>query len=294
MFASGDHVVDHLVERRPGPGHLEADVEPLGHAKLCQHHVELGRGRIVDLAGAHLRSDVEPVSVRVADDDVTCTDVTGDRGRHHADGPGTGDEHVLSYEVVGEGGVGGISQRIQDAPDGIRDVVGERENVGRRNRHEVCKRSGAIHTDPNRVGAQVTPPGAAVATMATSDVTLSGNPHPRFDAAHLGAEGGYDAHELVTDSHRDRDRAGGPVVPLIDVQVGSAYGDMPDSYQDVVGAGLGGGDILHPQTPLGPRFHQRSHQMITPSSSPTLVNAAMACSMSSRLCAADICVRIRA
>src|SRR4029077_20814078 len=133
------------------------------------------------------------------------------------------------------------------------------------------------------------------------------------ETAHLGTHADHLPHILVPHVHTDRNRLARPLVPLPDVDVGAADGGSADLDQQVVMADL---RFLGPlQNQSGPGFglHQRSHrfrsfvvsrplhgamrcslQASTPSSRPTALKAATARSMCSGVCAALICVRMRA
>ena len=64
------------------------------------------------------------------------------------DWPGTGDQDVFAYEVKGERGVGGVAQGIEDRSDLVADVVGEWEDIRRRQDDEFGERPGPGHPQP--------------------------------------------------------------------------------------------------------------------------------------------------
>jgi hypothetical protein len=55
------------------------------------------------------------------------------------------------------------------------------------------------------------------------------------------------AHELMADNHGNRDRAGRPVVPVEDVEIGAADRGLSDPYQHIVDADGGDRHVLEPQ-----------------------------------------------
>src|SRR6185437_8378005 len=94
-----------------------------------------------------------------------------------------------------------------------------------------------------------------------------------------------------------------PVVPLPDVQVGAADRRLADADQDVVVTDLGLLDARERQARCTFQFGERSHFRIrfrsnqrgmAPCALPTPANAATARSICASVCAALICVRIRA
>src|SRR5262249_6908411 len=143
------------------------------------------------------------------------------------------------------------------------------------------------------VPAQVPLPGAAVPAVATGDVPLAAHPFADLEAGDLAAELCDLPHELVPDHHRNLDGLLRPRVPVPDVDVGAADAGLADLDQHVVGPDLRHRDVLHPDARLGLGLDQRFQRM-TPRARPTLAKAAIARSSCSRVCAADIWVRMRA
>jgi hypothetical protein len=101
------------------------------------------------------------------------------------------------------------------------------------------------------------------------------------------------AHELVAHGHRKGDRVPGPLIPVVDVDVGPANSGLvyPDLY--VVGARYRFWQVFHPDADLGLRLYEGLHA-ITCISRPTFVNASIALSICSGVCAADNWVLMRA
>ena len=122
---------------------------------------------------------------------------------------------------------------------------------------------------------------------------FAGDPLADLEAADVGAELFDLAHELVADDHRHGNRRLRPRVPVEDVQVRAAYRRLPDPDQHLAITGRRLGYVFQPQAGLGLGFDERLHGT-RPIARPTRANASIASSMSLSLCAADICVRIRA
>ena len=96
--------------RKPEPCH-DGRQFFLGH--IDRHHVgDLGRER-------------QPGRVDVGDDDVPRPDVPRHGGRHDADRPGAGDQHVLADEIERQGRMHRIAERIQDGAELVVDVIGQ-------------------------------------------------------------------------------------------------------------------------------------------------------------------------
>ena len=62
-----------------------------------------------------------------------------------------------------------------------------------------------------------------------------------MEVGDVGADGGDFADELMADDHGDGDGLLGPLVPLVNVDVGAADAGLADADQDVVNAKSGSG-----------------------------------------------------
>src|SRR6266516_1903341 len=91
-----------------------------------------------------------------------------------------------------------------------------------RDRHKFGPRTGTIHANALRVRAKMTPPGQAIATVSTGDVSLAHNEIALCKSFHVIADVLDDADKLVADSHRHRNCFLRPCVPVVDVDVRSA------------------------------------------------------------------------
>src|SRR5207253_9327171 len=124
-------------------------------------------------AGTDLQCQVQPIVVQVGHDDMPCADVAAYRRGHDADRPGPGDQHVFPDEVEAQSRMGGVAQRVQDRGDLIGDVIGNLERIEGGDHQELGKCSFAVHADADRVAAQVTPAGAAIAAIPARHVALA-------------------------------------------------------------------------------------------------------------------------
>ena len=172
--------------------------------------------------------------VHVGDDDLSGAAVARDRRGHAADRAGPGDEDVLADEVELEGGVGGVAEGVEAGEDVQRDRGVHGHGVGRRDAEELGEGPGPVDADALRVLAEVPAAGQAVAADPADDVALAVDQVALLEALDGGAHLLDDADELVADHHGRLDRLLGPVVPVVDVDVGAADGGLLDPDQDVV------------------------------------------------------------
>ena len=99
----------------------------------------------------------------------------------------------------------------------------------------------ALHAQAERVRAEMPAAGEAAAAAAADDVTLAAHDLAGPKVRDIGAHLDDLADELVPDDQGHRNRGPGPVVPLVDVQVGSADAGHQDADEHVVDPGFGSG-----------------------------------------------------
>jgi hypothetical protein len=103
-------------------------------------------------------------------------------------------------------------------------------------------------------------PGAGRLGIEVDDVALARDPLADLQPAlHRAADLDDLAGELVAHDHRDRDRLGGPLVPLPDVQVGAADGGAAHADQHVLWARLRHRRLDLPEALLRLGLGQRDH-----------------------------------
>src|SRR6185369_4853910 len=268
----------------------------LGHAQLG-HDVAQILALDVDRARrAHLPRQRKPVVVDVGDDDMTRTDVAGDRGRHDADWARAGDQNVLADQVERQRGVRCVAKRIEDRRQVVRDIVRNLERVESGDHQVFGECALAIDADADGIAAQVTAPGAAVAAEAAGDVAFARYAVADREAAHFLAHVDDLADVLMTDVHRHRNRLARPLVPVPDMHVGAADRCLADAYHHVVVADLGFFHLSQLEARRGFELGECLHRfsLIAPSALPTFAKAAIARSIWSAVCAALIWVRMRA
>jgi len=158
------------------------------------------------------------------------------------------DQHILADHIERQRGVHRVAERVEDGGQVVRDAVGDREGVERRDHQVLGERAGAVDADADRVAAQVAAAGAAVAAVAAGDVAFAGDALADLEALHFRAHAGDDADVLVADVHRHRDGLLRPLIPVPDMDVGAADRGLGDLDQQVVRADLGHRHVGHLQT----------------------------------------------
>ena len=197
--------------------------------------------------------------VSVGDDDVACADEPADRRGHDADRAGAGDEDVFARELERQRAVHGVAERVEARADLVGHPGRQDICVRRGHAHVLGERPGPLHADADRVAAQVTPPGPAVAAMPAGHMTLDSNALPGREAAHLAADLRDRALELMTDDERHRDRLLRPGIPVPDVKIGAADRRVMDPHQEIVRTDRRTRDVLEPDPRLAPALDERAH-----------------------------------
>jgi len=116
-----------------------------------------------------------------------------------------------------------------------------------------------IDSDPFRIPAKVTAAGQAVAAPPADHVPLGTDEVPGPEVHDVRAGRHHLAHKFVADHHRNRDCPARPVVPFVDVKVGSTNPGPQHSNKHIVDAGFGFGNILQGQTGTRRRFNEGFH-----------------------------------
>ena len=202
--------------------------------------------------------------------------IFSNRYRHDANGSRAGDQHVFTDQIERKGRVRRVAQRVENRRHVVADRHRQFEHIEGGYRQVFGERARPVDADADRIHAQMPAAGPAVATDATGDVSFSRDPVTDFEAFDLAAALDDLAAEFMADVHRHRDRVLRPLVPLEDVDVGTADRGPPNLDQHVVVADLRHSDVFHPYAALGLSFNQCFHQVMTPSSCPTSAKAATA------------------
>ncbi len=206
----------------------------------------------------------------------------------------------------------GIAERIEYGAQFAGDALGQRHDVEGRDGQVLRETARAIDADALRFRIEVETAHARRFGIHIDDMAFAGD---ALAEAQVAGDAGADlddfAGEFVPRDHRHGNGLLRPFVPVIDVDVGAADGGVGDADQHIFRPAVGHGCGHFPDAGFGLQlaepFHGRGEcgchagqalQIVThattPNALPTLVKAAMAVSICSKLCAADIWVRMRA
>ncbi len=131
-----------------------------------------------------------------------------------------------------------------------------------RNRYEFSPCTGTIHADALCIRAKMTPPRQTIAAMSTRDVSLAHDEIAPRKALHVITDSINDTSELVTDGHRHWNGFLCPLIPVVDMHVGTADRRFQYPDQHVVAANLWNRNALQPQPRLALGLHNRLHHFL--------------------------------
>src|SRR5580693_4301013 len=109
------------------------------------------------------------------------------------------------------------------------------------------------------MGAEVAAAGEAVAAASADDMAFAGDEVADLEVGDVGADGRKFADELMADDHGNGYGLLGPLVPLINMDIGAADSGAADADEDVVDAVFGLGNVLEPEAALRARLDESSH-----------------------------------
>ena len=253
------HRFEQVVEGLRVARHLQADIEAIdiefvdNVQQALVAHVD-GPGR------THVGGQLQPIVVDVADHDVASSDVAGDAGGNHADRSGSGDQHVFADQIELQRAVCGVAEGVEEgrqfAGDGVRDWP----EVGCRYDHVLGEGAVAVDADALGVRTQMLLAGAAVAAHAADHVAFGRDPLAFAVAGYTNTDLGDPADKFVADHQWRADRALRPLVPEVNMQVGTADRGLLQADQHFAGAWRGDRHLAQFDSGSGGRLDQRAHR----------------------------------
>src|SRR5260370_25391817 len=141
----------------------------------------------------------------------------------------------------------GVAERIENGCDIRIDGLVMPPDIGYGKRDIFRKRARPVHTYPLRMGAQMSPPGKAVAAAAADHVTFTAYGLSRAEINNVRADFHHLAYEFVPDHHPNRNGLPRPLIPFEDMDVGAA--DTGPRYPDenVIYADCRDSNVLQPE-----------------------------------------------
>jgi len=153
----------------------------------------------------------------------------------------------------------GIAKWVEDSRDVKVDIWRVPPCVRGRQCDVLCERSRMVDAHPFGVCALHASAGHAVAATATHEMALAAHEVARLQLPYIAPGFHYFADKLMADDERCRYVRLCPAIPLINVQVRTAYAGSEYADQHIVPARRGDRNILKLEAGLSSRLDQRFH-----------------------------------
>src|SRR5215471_8954142 len=131
-----------------------------------------------------------------------------------------------------------------------------------RNRYELSPCTGTIHADALCIRAKMTPSGQTIAAMSAGDVPFAHDEIAAGKALHVITDRINHTSELMTDRHRYWNGFLRPLIPVVDVHIGTADRRFQHPDQHVIAASFWNRNVLQPETRLAFGLHDRLHHFL--------------------------------
>src|SRR6266850_574242 len=220
------------------------------------------RGGIDHYIRFHLFCEPGAMLIGFEREDLRCSDGARDGDGEESNRTAADDRDRAGGDLAGENGVDGVAERIEQ-----RGVVGwdgriDLPDVRFGDAHVLGE--GAVFVDTNDlyIGADVSFADAALITLAAGDVHLGGDEVAFLDGGDFVADGDDIAAELMPGYERRLDARGGPLVPVIYMEVGAADAGDLHLHQNVARAVARDGDFADLRACLRLRLDYRHHGLL--------------------------------
>jgi hypothetical protein len=223
------------------------------------HHIFLFR--VDEHVRTHLSGEVQAELI-----DVGCYNLRGSGRLSHArcetpDRTTAGNKYGVTGDVGREYGVKRIPNRVHDRADSRWNIT-EWHHVERGHREILCERTIAIYPDDDGGCADVPVPGSTAPAMPAHDVTFSGDELSHLKLVADVCAQLYDfSGELMTHHNRWSDSALRPLIPFVNMNVGTAHSRMMNTNENIVWAACWFRYIGYRQSWCRTRFDYCSHRI---------------------------------
>ena len=140
----------------------------------------------------------------------------------------------------------GVAKRVENRRQIVGDIVRNFKSVKRRDHQIFGKAARTVDADARGIAAQVRTPGAAVTAVAAGDMPFAGNAIAKLKAANLLTDAHHFADVFMAHHHRHRNGLLRPLIPVVDVHVGTANRGLANFNQQIVMADFRFRHVGHP------------------------------------------------
>ena len=218
------HVRNHIVECRRRTRHLQSHVEALDTQLLHRALHGLAFRAVHRQRRTHLLRYLQPQRVQVGYHDMLRAGVAADARCHRTNQPRARNQHIFTQQRECQCRVCRVAERVHYRREVIGNLGANMHDIALGNSYILCKRAVfAEDTHRQAVLAHMPHPAAAVTAVPTHDMPLGGYAVAHLRVAHTRTYLHNLAHELMPHCVGRRAVALRPLVPLVHVQVCTAY-----------------------------------------------------------------------
>ena len=106
---------------------------------------------------------------------------------------------------------------------------------------------------------EMSPAGKTVSALPTDQMSFAGYNVTFLEIMDIFSDFSNHADKLVADVHGNRDCPAGPVIPVVDMEVGTADGGFKDFDEDICSSGPGNINLFQPESLFRFRLYKRLH-----------------------------------
>ncbi len=247
-----------LMDRRGAPGHFQRHVHALPVRRPLDQIGVVGV-RIDRVVHAQLPGEIKPVVADVRGDDQAGAGGAGHGRRKEPGRAAARDQHRLAGNVLDQRRVDGVAQRLLQAGQFRGNLARGLPEHALREPHKFGVR--AVHVDAQDavVLADVRVAGPALEAHAAGDVRLGRDIVADGDHRDVRPDFHHFTAQLMADDAGRVNAALRPLVPSVDMVVGSAQRRGYDAHNHLAGPGLRLGNIQQLQAGSGLCFDQCAH-----------------------------------
>jgi hypothetical protein len=112
------------------------------------------------------------------------------------------------------------------------------------------------------MSAEMTPPGKTIPAAPADDMSFAAHDFAGMEIDHVRANFDDFTDKFVPDHQRHGDNGASPIVPFVDVKIGSADAGEQDADQDIVNSNLRLRNVFEPETAFRTAFNESFHTVI--------------------------------
>ena len=147
------HHCKQAAESNGRAGHFQAHIKTFSHVELAHNVAQVLPVRPHGAGYPHFAGKIQAVVVNIGDDHMAGAHMAAHSRSHDPDGPGPGNQHVLTHQVKGQSGMHGVAKGVEHRGQVIGNIIRQFEGIDRRQGQIFGEAAGAVHAHANGVAA---------------------------------------------------------------------------------------------------------------------------------------------